>query len=166
MMHVFGSAARLPLAPLAKSKPPIARALPNPTVPTSAFRCFMVSRIAIVGTICPPSLLMYRYIGLFRSALSRNNIVATSWFPSSSSIVCPIQMIRSRYKQFQISTHCHRLRARRRRGAARGDGGREHALVARRPSARARRRDRRRGVPTPRARSRGFPRVRVLFIRD
>ena len=34
-------------------------------------------------------------------------MVATSWFPSSSSIVCLIQIIRSRYKQFHISTHCH-----------------------------------------------------------
>ena len=63
--------------------------------------------MAIVGTMFPPSLLMYRYIGFPLSTLSRNNMVATSWFPSSSSIVCPIQIIRSRYKQFHISTHCH-----------------------------------------------------------
>jgi hypothetical protein len=41
-----------------------------------------------------------------RSMESRYNIVATSWFPNSSSMVCPTQMILSRYKQFQISTHC------------------------------------------------------------
>jgi hypothetical protein len=41
------------------------------------------------------------------STESRYSIVATSWFPSSSSIVWPIHTIRSRYRQFQISTHCH-----------------------------------------------------------
>ena len=60
MMQVFGSAARLPLAPLARSMPPMALALPKPTHPTSDLMCPMVSRMAMVGTMSPPSVLMYR----------------------------------------------------------------------------------------------------------
>lgn len=37
MTHVFGNAARIPFSPLVSNKPPIARALPNATVPTLLF---------------------------------------------------------------------------------------------------------------------------------